>query len=338
MTKRGTNKAQETAKIIPVMPWPTEAPRAREEWEFRALGNTGWYDSKTFGPFEFLPEGEVAKCSLYERARHDADADFTLNLRESCPQWKAWRQYQANPNASDPAQLTKLTQDAFDALLRRYYETHRAKNAEFSLPLRDDIPLDWFYLVWPEWPLKPFLSVAPAERRRRYRICWGTNKPRSMPVIDLQDIYRAVNDLKAGKVPEHGNACRKLWGRGRDPIINADIWVSEPTAADPNGPVLELIPLLVDHSLSIKILTRLFANLLRQRRQEKGYKERGTTNLRLITKRLRSDLQKLGAARLLHSGMTARQATNMTKKITGMPLYANPGEWSVAKDAMVDFF
>lgn len=54
MTEQGEDKGQGTAIVKPVMPWPTENPRAREEYYFRPV---------------LLPDHEIHWCCEYELGR-----------------------------------------------------------------------------------------------------------------------------------------------------------------------------------------------------------------------------------------------------------------------------
>lgn len=161
MSKNSTNDGRGSVPVNRAMPWPTDNPRAREEWDFRTLGETDWYDSKKFGPYEFLPEVEVKLCHCYETRRNECQVDFELAQRESCGKWKIWQRQAGNLHLFDKNQRDKLVSDTFDALLEHYYLNRGEPGRRHVIP-------EFFYQVWPEWPQRPFLTVAPSEGVTRY--------------------------------------------------------------------------------------------------------------------------------------------------------------------------
>jgi hypothetical protein len=120
MENQGASEKPKHEDSAGTMPWPTENPWEREEWDFRAAGKHPWYDDKTYGAFEFLGEDEVLQCWRYEFGRHDADAEYELKSRESNEIWQNWHKQRSDPNALLTGTFGKATSDCFDRLLKRY--------------------------------------------------------------------------------------------------------------------------------------------------------------------------------------------------------------------------
>ncbi len=93
------------------------------------------------------------------------------------------------------------------------------------------------------------------------------------------------------------------------------------------------------HSLAIywgrsnKTIVADFAKLLKEIRPVAAIEKRG----RAEDKRFEADLRALGAFRLLRAGLTARQATALTRKVKGA-LYQDDPEWTVARKRALKVF
>ncbi len=328
--------------------WPTENARAREEWDFRARGKTGWYKDHKYGPFDFLGEDEVYYCLCYEADRRVPNVPLIIENRdhpvrrvEESPQsgklpkfkeeklsprveWVEWQQRRKDwPKLSLDEQKV-LRRKTFDALLDQY------------LCLSPDhcVIGEWFYIPWPEWPMMPYLSIPRNERKRRRDKSWGNNPKRTLKRVRLMDIYKDVKAWKQGKTP---NEIRK-WHPGGHLIMNEDIWViGSRLATEENQAPTEIAAFEIDFSLSPKTLSQLFNNWVVQRRKMMGYKHRENRGPASKTERLRSQLVALGARRLIETGMTYKEAADHTKSLTGRPLYASDSEWSRALRSEVVF-
>lgn len=309
--------------------WPTFNPCAREEWDFRAAGETGWYDSKKYGPYGFLPDDEVLWCNQYEIARHTLEAESKLLVRESCPAWKKWIEAEGNslPSGKDGRKL--LAAKTCEALFKHHLGVCRKKiMVNEVLVEQGPMPTPWYFL-WPEWPMQPFLSINLAERKRRFKLFRQAFEP-ELPMVALRDIYHAIEAIKQGRRPAH---LPQYLGASKEVQINPDTWVSKPKMpASTSDSAHEIAAFAIDFADSNKVLLRKFEMWLKRRRQKKGYAERGTKNLKVEKERLRTELKNLGAARLKAAGMTARQAADYTAKITGKPIYAHEPAFSAAME------
>jgi hypothetical protein len=325
-----------------------QPPPSREEWDFRARGNTGWYDDRKYDPFDFLDDNEIYFCLCYEADRNGPNAQLIIEDRDNpvrrveelpqpgtlpkfkeerlspCPEWIEWKQRCKDwPKLSfdERAVLRKRT---FDALLDQY----------LRLSPDHSVFAEWFYIPWPEWPDMPYLSIPRDERKRRREKSWGKNPKPTLKLVRLADIYKDVEAWKQGKTPNRVRSWHPLHALE----MNEDIWVlRQLLGQEENQAPIEIAAFEIDHSLSPKRQTLLFNNWLVQRRKMMGYKHRENRGPTSRTGRLRAQLVALGARRLLDSGMTYKKAADYTKALTGRPLYAHESEWSGALRSEITF-
>jgi hypothetical protein len=294
----------------PQNPWPTGNPLQREEWDFRSMYDE--YDSKKFGPYEFLPEDEVDRCRLYEFARHEPDADFVLRQRQKLPVWQQWKQATLAPAMLSSQQLRDLSKKTFDALLKNHLSTSEDKK----------VLVDWYYLIWPEWPEMPFLSINRAERARRYECCWG-KRGRRLRVIKPSDFRQMLEDLERGVEISRWPGYFK--GNVRIQIKD-NVLVVTPENPSPEGAQIVVPIPIFDFSLPEKRMLAQVNNWAVATRA-KLFPTQKTKNFRVLTGAARKELNQLGAGRLLATGKTANQAIEFTRKLTGKPLYAKEPDW-----------
>lgn len=304
----------------PELPWPTNDSRVREEWDFRARFSS--YDGWLYGSFDFLPDTEVAYCNYYEIDRHSAEVDFILEKRKNCKEWMDWQRSSKTNSIPD----LSLAAKAFDALLRNYYLNDGNGKSGFS-PV-----LNWFYQIWPEWPEKPYLLIPVRERKRRFDAMWGKNKSRTLRVVPLVSIHKDFVAFGKGQLPR-----RFRYAHGPF-TLGSHTWVIPSKASSEETNPTEVAAFEIDYSLSNKINLKRFENYLVQRRKERGYKGRGTTDLRVEKGRWRAELVALGAYRLIRSGLTYKQAAAFTKRKTGQSLYVHESAWSRATSRLGEHF
>lgn len=309
------------------MLWRTRDPLAREEWDFRAMGESGWYDEKKYGPFNFLPDDEVNYCRLYEFSRFHPDADGVVADRNlECPAWVTWAE--ATELGRKPRlsleERKRLTEATFDALLKYRWSL-------VARPIKTKLEFLFSY-CWPEWPMQPFLSVNPAERKRRYKLSWPNMQSQQMELVPLQSIIETYIIRSRGGVPKCLPKYNKL---DRDSRINKDTWVIMPKIQGSVADPVEITPVAIDYAKSNKVLANEFLELLKRRRKEKGYTERGSNDLKAQTAKLRGELTRMAAARLISVGLTAPEASAHTKRLSGKPLFASPPLWSKAASGML---
>lgn len=272
----------------------------RKEWDFRP-GPDLTKETKTGNwaagiKFDFLPENETAYCWLYEFCRYDTrDAEGFLK----------WRTGAGKPTD-------------FDSLLDHYWRTDPNGKAGISLVS------DWFYMIWPEWPEKPYLSVPAKDRQARFKKTWAKNPKGHIRLIPLRDIYRSVVAWKAGGEPDLplGRSLQQM-------KMEVDTWII-PSSAGANQekmPPIEIAAFEIDFAITNEILAARFQNWLEQRRKEKGYKRLD----KRWSRTNRGDLIALGAMRLMDSGISIVKATEYSRKISGKALYEDAGDWSNAR-------
>lgn len=123
------------------------------------------------------------------------------------------------------------------------------------------------------------------------------------------DIFKDVTTWKQGQ--QH---FRLRYWRHDKLTLGKDVWTIRDRRADDNDPPREVAAFEIDFAHSNKTLTMLFDNWLRSRREEKGYRERQTRGPASQTDHMRKKLLALGAWRLIHSGMTYKEAIHTPKR------------------------
>jgi len=96
---------------------------------------------------------------------------------------------------------------------------------------------------------------------------------------------------------------------------------------------IELAVFQIDYNRPDDKLVDEFKNWLKARRREKQYapqERRGRSDAR----RCRSELNALGASRLLSSGFSIKQAIDFTDRESGSPLYDDPSNWSKTRSTV----
>ena len=107
----------------------------RTEWDFRAAPPD--YDPRICGNYDHLPAEECLACYNYEITRNTPLVDF----------------------------ISKKFPDRSKQTFNNLIDLHKKarKQPGTSMPV-------WparFFLFWPEWPEKPYLSIPTTERKRR---------------------------------------------------------------------------------------------------------------------------------------------------------------------------
>jgi hypothetical protein len=287
---------------------PPEKMLPRNEWDFRprpekAKKKGDWTGGQQF---DFLPDDEVELCWEYEFTRlsgfGSVSGDYYLK----------WRARADNPHD-------------FDSLLAHYWRTD--PSGKLGYP-----PVN-FYMVWPEWPEQPFLSVTQKERERRHKAMWRKNLKRQLPTVPLRDIYRLGVALKTGEQTDLLKSIPEMSYRRIE--VEDDVLILRSILPGDEEPPAEIAAFVIDYTLGDKILAKRFQNWLVQRRKEKGYarqEHRGKSG----TKRARADLCALGGWRLLRSGLSIKEAQDYTEKVSGKALFSDAGDWSKAKKKAVE--
>ena len=272
----------------------------RKEWDFRAKPEKAAKggDWSVGHPFDFLPDDEVWRCWHYEFTRDGPEVPYVLAKRAGIPA---------------PAD--------FDAHLAHYWRTD-PNGKEGCAP-----EATCSHYLWPEWPTRPFLSVPLAERQRRYHGCWKDNPKRQLPLIPLSDLFR----LEAALINGDEQPPSTDWLRGRGVKMEPSTWVLRRHSDRAKVPPSEVVALELDYKLPNGVLVKRFANWLHQHRKQQGYTRQDQRG-RSETKELRAALHSLGAIRLQDAGLSINQAIEHTEKVSGLSLYADPGDWSKARE------
>jgi hypothetical protein len=178
------------------------------------------------------------------------------------------------------------------------------------------------------------MSIDWGERKKRRDACWPKEErqPQSLRLLPLDEIYKALHtDVSAcSEFVRASFRCRPddaaVYDRKMVTIRRKD--------RDDGREYTNIIAAFdIDFSLSDTQLAKLFQNWCREQQREKGLKQKENRGQSSGTKRLRNELQSLGAWRLIQSGLTYKQAAKNTEEVSGKPLYAHPGEWSNAVNA-----
>lgn len=279
--------------------WPTKDPRARVEWDFRA----DWKgrDERKY-PVELLPPEEVWLCHCYEFDRTlPREVESVLESRK------------------------KYRLLTFDCLLEEYWRTHG--DGKLGIPIVGN----WFYTLWPEWPERPYLSFASVDRKKRFDACWPKEKRkrRTLRALPLDGIFKALNTSlhECGEVVRHVLAPR----RGEQPVYDGKtITVQRKDHQDGKLFAHVVAAFEIDFSFSATRLAKLFENWCREQQRINGWKEKPNRGQNSDTDRLRTELKNLGAWRLIQTGLTYQRAAEYTKRVSGMPLFADKADWSRA--------
>ena len=280
---------------------------ARQEWDFRARFVVP--AGMKIEPFEFLEDAELLPCYEYEVARED---------RTWIEEVRAWRGQHA---------------PSFSALLDLWCQRWRTKGKHPS----------WeFYVLWPEWPDVPYLSLPPAVRHARLQLWTGRafkvgSKPKRLvwdppplPTVSMSHLfgYRGAfwkevpnyrgpyEDAVIGKTITFNGEKHKLW-RTREFVAFDLSW------DDSNESMIERFRVWVE-----------------QRRKVRGIKERELRGTASFTRELRRQLCALGAWRLIHKARMkvassrstmgkgiSKDVHTFTERIAGKALYKDPLTW-----------
>jgi hypothetical protein len=251
------------------LPWPTENPRAREEWDFRP---------------RLLPKNEVWWCHRYEIGRICQTQPWRDDIQ------KFRRECGGN------------TYDAFWQKARKCFRTLKS--------------VEWpsiFYTLWPQWPLKPYLSVNPKDRRTRINDWCRDEKPEALEQISFRNLF--VNDrafLSKHRIDLMLGRTKHL---DKLEIENVGDTIQEAMS--------EIVALRIPGYTTDPELVEMFKEWLKQRGKEKGKEPTERLGAAAPTKIKRADLCAIGFWRLVRSGMSRQQAIIYTEKVSGRHLLAN---------------
>lgn len=255
------------------LPWPTENPRARAEWDFRP---------------GLLPENEVGWCHEYELAR----------IRQTQP----WR-----------SDIEKLRRESGGST----YDSFWSKAKECLRTLKRTQWPSIFYTLWPEWPLKPYLSVNPKDRKTRINDWCRDEKPDVLEQIGFQELF----------------------GKDRQTLLAARLGIIELPAKLEMEEVGDTIPGPMDEVVAFRIpgyasdreLVDMFKEWLKQRPKKPGKAPPEYLGAAAPVKLMRADLCAIGFWRLVRSGMSRKQAILYTQSISKKALFSDhPGAWTRA--------
>jgi hypothetical protein len=279
--------------------WPTNDPRARTEWDFRAA----WQgrDERKYR-FYFLSPEEVWLCHCYE---------FDRTLPRTVKDVLQWR------GKNDCAD--------FETLLEHYWRTDG--NGKEGIP----IVSNWFYMIWPEWPQKPYLSISSGERRKRFERMWpkATSRPRKLKLLPLGEGYRAFNDLsKCSELVRHVFQRRIPEQRVSFDGETYTVWYKDHRDEMEYPRVVAAFE--IDFALSPTRLAKLFENWCREHQNKNKWKAKPNRGQTSDTDKLRTQLKDLGAWRLVQAGLAYERAAKYTQEMSGQPLFADKADWSRA--------
>ena len=139
------------------------------------------------------------------------------------------------------------------------------------------------------------------------------------------DVYKDVAALKQGNKPTR----LRYWANHKIEL-NEDTWVVRRHNPRETDPIIEIAAFEIDFRLSNPVLTKLFARWLKAWREKKGYKPRESRGRASETLRMRSDLIDWGAWRLIDTGMTYKEAAQLTQDSSGKALFEDEATWSRA--------
>jgi hypothetical protein len=259
------------------LPWPTENPRARAEWDFRPT---------------FLPENEVWWCHCYEIARICQTQGWRDDIEE----------FRRDSGGN--------TYDAFWLKAEKCFQT--LKRVEWP---------SIFYTLWPEWPVKPYLSVNAKDRKTRINDWCRGEKPEVLEQVSLRDLLRDHSDRFTRLRVQ-----LSLIGRRELPERTE---VKEVGDTIPEG-MSEIIAFRIPGYTTDRELVEMFKEWLKLRKTKPGEK---TEHLGAgaPVKLMRADLCAIGFWRLVRSGLRRQHSINLTCEVSGRNLFsANPSSWTRA--------
>jgi hypothetical protein len=277
--------------------WPTNNPRERTEWDFRAR-----WKGCTDNQFDFLPPEEVWYCHCYE---------FDRCLSRTVEDVLRWRGNNQSAN--------------FEKLLDHYWRTDG--NGKEGHPIVGN----WFYMIWPEWPQIPYLTIPFSERKRRREMMWpvATKNPRTLQLLPLGEVGQAHVDIsKCGGLVRRAFQPR---GRGERTVFDGKtftVWRKDHQDEKEYPHVVAVFE--IDFSLSPTRNARLFENWCRAHQAQNNWKSKPNRGQTSDTDRLRTQLIHLGAWRLHESGFSLLGGKNFTRAKSGLSLFADKAEWSRA--------
>jgi hypothetical protein len=277
--------------------WPTNSPRERTEWDFRARWK-GCSDNQ----FEFLPPEEVWNCHCYE---------FDRCLSRTVEDVLRWRGKNKTAN--------------FEKLLDHYWRTDGNGKAGHS------IVGNWYYMIWPEWPQIPYLKIPSSERRRRREMMWpvAARKPRTLKLLALGEVGQAHVDIS--KCSEHVRHAFQSNGMGGKTIFDGKtftVWRKDHQDGKIYPHVVASFE--IDFRLSPTRNGKLFENWCRMHLLENKWKPKPNRGQTSETDKLRTELNYLGAWRLHGSGLSLLGGIQFTHAKSGLSLFSDKAEWSRA--------
>jgi hypothetical protein len=280
----------------------------REEWDFRARFVPPSFEKVK--PFPFLEDAEVLPCFEYEASREDEK--WVTKVRE-------WRKEQAT--------------DSFSELLKLWCSRWRTGKER---------PTTEYYVLWPEWPDMPYLSLPPEVRQTRLRIWTGrafkcASKPKRLMWSPPRLRTVSMNYLFS-----HREAIQRkpAWYQG--PYEDAVVGETITFTGDKHKPwrSREYVAFDLNWENSNESMVEGFKAWLEHRRSEIGMRERELRGSASFTKRMRSELCALGAWRLVEKSKMKIElsrsdsekgckggAINYTERVSGKPLYKDPLTW-----------
>lgn len=193
---------------------------------------------------------------------------------------------------------------------RNCFDEYRALAAADKRPREEFSPM-WYWL-WPEWPDKPYLSVPPVERKRRLKL-------QALPFASI-----SLSEFNLNEYIKHRVSHAITKERAKDPgPLGA--FCAKLIKALPNHPLplpKDVVALHLPAHESDESLISGFKCFLKERHQRTGtvpVERRGANSPR---RQMRSTLKRLGAYRLLSSGMSWEEAFQHTAATSGRPLYS----------------
>lgn len=259
------------------LPWPTENPRARAEWDFRP---------------GLLPENEVGWCHEYELAR----------IRQTQPWRDDIKKFRRESGGS--------TYDAFWLKAKECFRT--LKHVEWP---------SIFYTLWPEWPVKPYLSVNLKDRKTRINDWCRDEKPEVLEQISFQKLF--------GNDRAYLSRCRiDLMFGGMKAL---DILEMEKVGDTIPDSMSEIVAFRIPGYATNPELIDMFKEWLKQRREKPGKAPPEDLGAGALVKRLRADLCAIGFWRLVRSGLSRQRAITYSQDESGRKLFADfPSAWTRA--------
>lgn len=301
--------------------WPTKDPCARPEWDFRVAWKNR--DDRKY-PFGFLPPEEVWLCHRYE---------FHRTLQREVTDTLEWRMKKWSPELEKWVWPRMRYQEAVEKWKTCHRRTFDALMEHWKRPpglgrVADPITMESFYMVWPQWPEYPYLSIKPKEREDQFGKMWPNRKPLALRTLPLDKLCKAQHDMRGcGSEVQvalhHWPGERRVFDGETIVIYRKDHW-------DGKEYPHVVAALQIDFSVSPTRLAKRFENWCREQARKKGWKAKPNQGPSSEAERFRKELKYLGAWRLVQSGLTHKQAAEFTKECSGQPLFADKSEWSRA--------